>query len=61
MKRLHFIIRNWHKEKSTVACGFSPIKIHYFDYLKRFMKRINESCVLSIKNCCSDTILKTAL
>ena len=27
---------------STVACGSSPIKAHYFDYLKRYINRINE-------------------
>ena len=26
---------------STVACGFSPIKIHYSDYQKCFINRIN--------------------
>ena len=27
---------------STLACWFSPIKIHHFDYPKRFINRINE-------------------
>ena len=35
MKKLHFISLNWRKENSIVACGFSPIEIHYSDYLKR--------------------------
>ena len=38
MKKLHFISQNWHKENSTVACRFRPIKIHHSDY----PKRINE-------------------
>ena len=29
-------------KNSTVACGPSPNKIHYFDYLKPFINRINE-------------------
>ena len=30
------------REISTVASGPSPIKIHYFDYPKRFIHRTNE-------------------
>ena len=33
---------------SSVASGSSPIKIHYFDYLKRFINRINEVYDFSI-------------
>ena len=33
------------RKNSTVACGFSPIKIHYSDY----PKKINEVYVFSIK------------
>ena len=39
-EKLHFISRNWRKENSSVACGSSLIKIHYFDYPKRFINRI---------------------
>ena len=27
---------------SSVACGFSPIQIHFSDYLKSFINRINQ-------------------
>ena len=27
--KMHFICRNWGKEKLSVVCGFSSIKIHY--------------------------------
>ena len=33
---------------STVACGLIPIKTHYFDHPKRFIKRINAIYVFSI-------------
>ena len=50
IKKIHFIGRNWRKEKkSTVACVSSPIKIHYFDYPKHFINRINEVYDFSIK------------
>ena len=42
IKNLHFISGNWRKEICTVACGFSPIKVHYSDHPKRFTNRINE-------------------
>ena len=42
MKKLHFISRNRSQENRTVASGSSPIKVHYFDYLKRFINVINE-------------------
>ena len=41
MKKLHFICRNRCKKNSTVACVFSPIKIHNSDN----PKRINEVSV----------------
>ena len=41
-EKFHFVSRNWRKENRTVACGSSPIKIHYCDYQKRFINRINE-------------------
>ena len=56
MKKLHFISQNLRKENSTVACGFSPIKTHYFDYLKHFINRINGVYDFSIKY--SDILLK---
>ena len=31
------------RKNSNVACGFSPIKTHYFDYPKRLIKKINEA------------------
>ena len=36
---------------NSVSCGTSPIQIHYFDYLKRFIKslRLNEGYAFSIK------------
>ena len=49
MKNHHFISRNWHTKKSTVAYGPSPIKINDCDYQKRFITRINESYDFSIK------------
>ena len=30
------------RKNITLACGFSLIKIHYSDYPKRFINRINE-------------------
>ena len=34
---------------NSVACGFSPIKIHFSDYPKSKISRINEVYVFSIK------------
>ena len=34
---------------SSVACGFSPVKIDYSDYPKSFISRINEDYFFSIK------------
>ena len=34
--------------KSFVDCGSSPIKIHCFEYLKRFIDKINEIYDFSI-------------
>ena len=34
---------------SSVVCGSSTIKIKYFDYLRRFINRINEVYDFSIK------------
>ena len=56
IKKLHFISRNWHKENSTVASVSSPIQIHYFDYPKPFINRINEVYDFSVKYC--DILLK---
>ena len=33
---------------SSVACGFSSIKIDYFDYPKSLISRVNEVYVFSI-------------
>ena len=37
-----FFSRNWRMEISSVACGFSSIKIDYSDQLKTLISRINE-------------------
>ena len=58
MKTLCFISRNWRKKSKTVAFGFSPITIHYSEYPKRFINRINEVYVCSIKYHYSDILLK---
>ena len=36
-QKVNFFSRNWRMENSSVACGFSSIKIYYSDYSKRFM------------------------
>ena len=46
------------RKNSTVASGSSSIKILYFDYLKRFINRINEIDGFSIKYRYSDILLK---
>ena len=51
-QQLHFISQNWRKETSTVANGFSPIKIHYSGY----PKPVNEVYVISIKYRYSDIL-----
>ena len=48
------------RKNSTVASGSSPIKIHYFEYPKRFLNRINVHN-FSIKYCYSDNLLKDIL
>ena len=40
-----FISRN-RSRKIVLSMGFSPFKIHYSDYPKRFINRINEVYVL---------------
>ena len=42
---------------SFVACGFSPVKIDYSDYLKSLISRINEVYIFSIKYRYSDILL----
>ena len=42
-EKASFVSRNDIRKISSVACVFSPITIHYFDYLKRFINRINEA------------------
>ena len=44
------------RKNSTVACGFIPVKIHYFDYPKRFINRINGDYDFSINY--SDILFK---
>ena len=46
------------RKNSTVACGLSPIKIHYFDYLKRLINRINNKAYVSFTKI-SRYLLKT--
>ena len=53
-----FISLDWHKKNGTVACGSSPIKIHYFVYPKCFINKINEVNDFSIKYRYIDTLLK---
>ena len=42
----------------SVACGFSSIKIDYYDYPKSLISRINEFYVFSIKYRYNDILLK---
>ena len=44
---------------SSVACGFSSIKIDYSDYPKSLISRINEVYIFSIKYRYSDILSKT--
>ena len=57
-QKLHFVSQNWHMEISSVACGFSSIKIDYSDYSKSLISRINEDYVFSIKYRYSDILFK---
>ena len=57
MKKAAAISLNCHKKNGTVACGSSPIKIHYFVYPKCFINRINEVYDFSIKYRYSDVLL----
>ena len=41
-KKLHFLARTGVRKISSVACGFSPFKIHFSDYTERLISRINE-------------------
>ena len=41
-KMLPFFARNGAVKISSVACGFSLVKIDYSDYPKSFISRINE-------------------
>ena len=61
IKKLHLISWNWRKEKSTAACGFSPIKIHYSDYPKRINEVYvfsNEITLLSLPSCERNRLLE---
>ena len=46
------------KKISSLAFGFSPIKIDYSDYPKSLISRINEVNVYSIKYRYNDILLK---
>ena len=59
MKKTHFVSLNWLSKISTVACEFRTIKIDYSDYPKRFIDRINEVYVFSIKYRYSDILSRT--
>ena len=41
-QKFHFVGRNWRWKISSVACGFSSIKIDYFAYQKSLISRIND-------------------
>ena len=59
-QKLHFVSRNWRMENSSVACGFSSIKIDYSDHPRSLISRTNEVCVVvfSIKYRYSNILLK---
>ena len=59
MKKLHLLAKTGVRKNSSVACGFSPTKIHYFEDTKCLINRINEVYVFSIKHCKSNILLKT--
>ena len=56
--KLHLLARTGVRKISSVACGFSSIKIDYSDYPKSLISRINEVYVFSIKYRYSDILLK---
>ena len=41
-KHLNFVSWNWRMKISSVACGFSSIKIDIYDDQKSLISRINE-------------------
>ena len=45
------------RKNSSVASGLSFFKIHYFDYLKRFISKINDVYDFSMKYRYSDILL----
>ena len=46
-KKLHFVSL---REISSVACGFSPIKIHFSDYPRSLISKTNEVYVFFDKD-----------
>ena len=54
MKKLHLLEGTGVRKERNVACGFSPIKIHYSDN----PKRINEVYVFSINYRYSNILMK---
>ena len=59
MKSLILLAGTGVRKINTVGYGFSPIKIGYSDYLKRFINRINVAYVFPKKYRYSDILLKT--
>ena len=45
-KKLHFVSETGVWKNSSVACGFSSIKIDYSDYPKSLISKINEVYVM---------------
>ena len=41
-KKVNFVSRNRLRKISSLACRFSPIKIHFSDYPKSLISRTNE-------------------
>ena len=52
------LARTSEMKNSTVAYGFSLLKINYFHYLKGYFKQINEVCEFSIKYRSIDILLE---
>ena len=52
------LARNDVRKINSVASGFSPFKIHFSDYPKSLISRINEMYAFSIKYHYSDILFK---
>ena len=52
---------NWRMKNSSVARGFSSIKIDHYDYPKSLISRINKVYIFSIKYRFCDTLLKKSI